>query len=301
MPIEKILPSIVALRSSIPEDAFTASTLGTIREGSGVVIRDNGLVLTIGYLITEADEVWLTRHDGKVVPAHALAFDQETGFGLVQALGPLDVPSLAFGDATATELGDAVVLADGLGNAVSSKIVAKQEFAGYWEYLLDEAIFISPAHPSWGGAALIDENGKLLGIGSLRLQMSQGDQVADINMVVPINLLAPILDDLLNRGQIDKPPRPWLGAYSAESNGNVVVMNVADGGPAAEAGLKPGDIISEIRDAEVDGLADFYRQVWKSGPAGAEIPMRVLRDGREAWLRVKSADRGSFLKKPQLQ
>jgi S1-C subfamily serine protease len=301
MPIEKILPSIVALRSSIPEDAFTASTLGTIREGSGVVIRDNGLVLTIGYLITEADEVWLTRHDGKVVPAHALAFDQETGFGLVQALGPLDVPALAFGDATATELGDAVVLADGLGNAVSSKIVAKQEFAGYWEYLLDEAIFISPAHPSWGGAALIDENGKLLGIGSLRLQMSQGGQVADINMVVPINLLAPILDDLLNRGQIDKPPRPWLGAYSAESNGAVVVMNVADGGPAAEAGLKPGDIISEIRDAEVDGLADFYRQVWKSGPAGAEIPMRVLRDGREAWLRVKSADRGSFLKKPQLQ
>lgn len=301
MPIEKILPSIVALRSSIPEDAFTASTLGTIREGSGVVIRDNGLVLTIGYLITEAEEVWLTRRDGKVVPAHALAFDQETGFGLVQALGPLDAPALAFGDAAATELGDAVVLADGLGNAVSSKIVAKQEFAGYWEYLLDEAIFISPAHPSWGGAALIDENGKLLGVGSLRLQMSQGGQVADINMVVPINLLAPILDDLLNRGQIDKPPRPWLGAYSAESNGEVVVMNVADGGPAAEAGLRPGDVISEIRDAEVDGLADFYRQVWKSGPAGAEIPMRILRDGREAWLRVKSADRGSFLKKPQLQ
>ncbi len=301
MPIEKLLPSIVALRSSIPEDAFTASTLGTIREGSGVVIRDNGLVLTIGYLITEADEVWLTRNDGKVVPAHALAFDQETGFGLVQALGPLDVPALQIGDATATQLGDAVVLADGLGNAVSSKIVAKQEFAGYWEYLLDEAIFISPAHPSWGGAALIDENGKLLGIGSLRLQMSQGGKVADINMVVPINLLAPILDDLLNRGQIDKPPRPWLGAFSAENNGEVVVMNVAAGGPAAEAGLRPGDIISEIRDAEVDGLADFYRQVWKSGPAGAEIPMRVLRDGREAWLRVKSADRGSFLKKPQMQ
>ncbi|MGA1803455.1 S1C family serine protease [Rhizobium sp. HT1-10] len=301
MPIEKILPSIVALRSSIPEDAFTASTLGTIREGSGVVIRDNGLVLTVGYLITEAEEVWLTRRDGKVVPAHALAFDQETGFGLVQALGPLDAPAIPFGDATATELGDAVVLVDGLGNAVSSKIVAKQEFAGYWEYLLDEALFISPAHPSWGGAALIDENGKLLGVGSLRLQMSQGGRVADINMVVPINLLAPILDDLLNRGQIDKPPRPWLGAFSAENNGEVVVMNVTAGGPAAEAGLRPGDVISEIRDAEVDGLADFYRQVWNSGPAGSEIPMRVLRDGREAWLRVKSADRGSFLKKPQMQ
>jgi S1-C subfamily serine protease len=131
--------------------------------------------------------------------------------------------------------------------------------------------------------------------------MSQGGQSADINMVVPINLLQPILDDLLNRGVVDKPPRPWLGAFSAESNGEVVVMSVAEGSPAAQAGLRQGDVISEIRDTEVNGLAEFYREVWKSGPAGAEIPMRVLRNGREAWLRVKSADRGSFLKKPPLQ
>jgi S1-C subfamily serine protease len=130
---------------------------------------------------------------------------------------------------------------------------------------------------------------------------SQNEETADINMVVPINLLPPILDDLLNRGQVNKPPRPWLGAFSAESNGEVVVMSVAEGGPAAQAGLRRGDVISEIRDGEVDSLADFYRKVWESGPAGAEIPMRILRDGREAWLRVKSADRNSFLRKPQLQ
>jgi S1-C subfamily serine protease len=292
MNTDQILQSVVAVRTSIPDDAFTADTLGTRREGSGVVIRDNGLVLTIGYLITEAEEVWLTTQDGRVVAAHALGYDQETGFGLLQALGPLDLPALEFGNATAAALGQEVTLADGIGECVHARIVAKQEFAGYWEYLLDEAIFTTPAHPSWGGAALVDKDGKLLGIGSLRLQMSQGGEVADINMIVPINLLKPILDDLMTRGQVNKPPRPWLGAFSAESNGDVVVMSVAEGSPADEAGLRRGD---------VDGLADFYRKIWSSGPAGAEIPMRILRDGREAWLRVRSADRNNFLRKPQLQ
>lgn len=301
MNIDRIMRSIVAIRSSIPEDAFTASTLGTVRDGSGVVIRENGLVLTIGYLITEAEEIWLTRHDGHVVPGHALAYDQETGFGLIQALGALDVPALPLGSSAAAKVGDPVTFADGIGQFVRANIVAKQEFAGYWEYLLDEALFIAPAHPSWGGAALIDDDGKLLGIGSLRLQMAKDGDVADINMIVPIDLLLPILDDLLNRGHINKPPRPWLGAFSAESNGEVVVMSVAPNGPAARAGLRQGDVISEIRDGEVESLADFYRKVWESGSAGAEIPMRVLRDGREAWLRIRSADRNSFLKKPQLQ
>jgi len=299
--IEKTLRSIVAVRATVPDDAYTANTLGTLREGSGVVIRPNGLVLTIGYLITEAEEVWLTRHDGRVVPGHALAYDQESGFGLVQALAPLDLPALEFGSASGARLGDPVVLADGTGHYVEAEIVAKQEFAGYWEYLLDEAIFIAPAHPSWGGAALVGADGKLIGVGSLRLQMSHGNDVADINMAVPIDLLRPILDDLLTRGQVNKPARPWLGAFAAESNGDVVVMNVAPGSPAADAGLRHGDVIAEIRDTDVDGLADFYRKVWNSGPAGAEIPLRVLRDGRDAWLRVKTADRASFLKKPQLQ
>ncbi|MDR3470188.1 MAG: S1C family serine protease [Devosia sp.] len=301
MNIDPILPSIVAVRASVPDDAFTAGSLGTLREGSGVVIRESGLVLTIGYLITEASEVWLTTHEGRVVPAHALAYDQETGFGLVQALGRLELPALEFGDASQANVGDPVVFADGAGRSVAATIVAKQEFAGYWEYLLDEAIFIAPAHPSWGGAGLVSADGRLLGIGSLRLQMIGDGEVADINMVVPINLLPPILDDLLTRGQVDRPPRPWLGVFSAESNGEVVVMSVADDGPAARAGLRRGDVISDIRDGAVDGLADFYRKVWSSGPAGAEVPMRIVREGRETWVRIKSADRNSFLRKPELQ
>ena len=301
MDTQLIQQSIVAVRAHIPEDAFTANSLGTIREGSGVVIRDSGLVLTIGYLITEAEEVWLTTHDGRVLAGHALAYDQETGFGLVQSLGPLGLPALELGESAGARLGDEVVFADGTGRVIDAKIVAKQEFAGYWEYLLDEAIFIAPAHPSWGGAALVDADGKLLGVGSLRLQLVQNGKVTDINMVVPIDLLRPILDDLLTLGQANRPPRPWLGVFPAESNGEVTVMSVAEAGPAAKAGLRPGDVISDIRDGEVGSLADFYRKVWDSGPAGSEVTMRIVRDGRENWLRVKSADRNSFLKKPHLQ
>ncbi len=301
MPIDPILTSVVAVRAHIPEDAFTASTLGTIREGSGVVIREEGLVLTIGYLITEAEEVWLTTHDGRVVAAHALAYDQQTGFGLLQALAPLGLPALELGSSSRVAVGDPAVFADGAGRSIHTTIVAKQEFAGYWEYLLDEAIFISPAHPSWGGAALVDQDGQLLGIGSLRLQMLRDGETADINMAVPIDLLPPILDDMLSKGRADRPARPWLGVFSAESDGEVVVMSVADGGPADAAGLKRGDIISDVRDGAVDGLADFYRRLWSTGPAGADVTMRIVRDGRESWVRVKSADRDSFLKKPLLQ
>jgi len=301
MKIDQILRSIVSVRAAIPDDAFTAPVLGTLREGSGVVIRENGLVLTIGYLITEAEEVWLTTSEGRVLPGHALAYDQETGFGLVQALGRLGLPALEFGDAARAKPGDAVIVADGAGQFVEARIVAKQEFAGYWEYLLEEGIFTAPAHPSWGGAALTNAQGELLGIGSLRLEMAERDGPTDVNMAVPISLLPPILDDLLTRGAATRLPRPWLGVFSAEDDGKVVVVSVADGGPAAQAGLRKGDVIADVGAEEVNGLADFYRKLWDCGAAGTEIPLRIVRKGRDAWLRLKSADRSSFLKKPQLQ
>ncbi len=301
MDIDLASRSVVAVRANIPEDAFTAAGLGTRREGSGVVISDKGLVLTIGYLITEAEEVWLTTQDGRTIAGHALAYDQETGFGLVQALGKLDLAPIPLGISSKVRVGDAVTFVDGTGSAVRAAVVARQEFAGYWEYLLDEAIFIAPAHASWGGAALLGSNGELLGIGSLRLQMVQDGKVADINMAVPIDLLRPILDDMVTTGQANRPPRPWLGVFSAESDGEVVVMNVSENSPAAKAGLKRGDVISDVRDAEIGGLADFYRKVWDIGSAGADIPMRIVRDGRDTWVRVKSADRTAFLRRPYLQ
>jgi S1-C subfamily serine protease len=300
--LDHALRSVVEVHSTIPEDGFTATSLGTERAGSGVLIRDNGLVLTIGYLITEADNIWLKSAAGRVIPAHALAYDQETGFGLVQALSRLELPAMELGRSSETKLGDPVVIAGGGPvRSVHSHIVGKQEYAGYWEYLLEEALFTAPAHPLWGGAGLISADGKLLGVGSLLVRQVTGEGMPeDLNMVVPIDLLPPILDDLLTYGQVNKPPRPWLGVYSAETDGRIMVADVAERGPAAAAGVREGDIVLGVRDLSVDSLADFYRKVWSCGPAGTEIPIEVVRDNRAIWLRIKSGDRGSYLKKPRL-
>ena len=300
--LDRTLRSIVALQAVIPEDAFTASILGTERAGSGVVIRASGLVLTIGYLITEAESIWLTDVDGRVTPGHVLAYDQETGFGLVQALGKLGLPALELGRSDAARIGDPVVVAGGgRRQSLSAEIIGKEEFAGYWEYLLDEAIFTAPAHPHWGGTGLIGRDGRLLGIGSLHLrQVVEGGQ-RDINMTVPIDLLPPVLEDLLAYGRVNKPARPWLGVFSAENGDEIIVASVAENGPAAEAGIRRGDVLAGVGGSEIENLGDFYRKVWSRGPAGVEIPIEIVRDGRTIGLRVRSADRSSFMKRPRLQ
>ncbi len=214
--LDRALASVVGLHSIIPGDAFSADTLGTERAGNGVLI-DDGLVLTIGYLITEAETVWLHLGDGRVVQGHALGFDFETGFGLVQALGRLDLAPLPLGSSGAATIGDRVVVggAGGRTRSVASRIAAKQEFAGYWEYLLDEAIFTHPAHPNWGGTGLISNRGELIGIGSLQLEREREGKAEHVNMIVPIDLLKPVLDDLRKFGRVNKPARPWLGMYLA--------------------------------------------------------------------------------------
>ena len=300
--IDRALESVVALQAEIPEDGFTVSTLGAKRAGSGVVIGDDGLVLTIGYLVTEAESVWLTSAKGRLIPAHALAVDQESGFGLVQALDRSALPALDLGRSSQARLGDPVILAaGGRKQFLRANIVGMHEFVGYWEYLLKEAIFTAPAHPFWGGAGLIGSDGKLLGIGSLHIEqaMEQGRR-RDVNMIVPIDLLTPVLGDLLRFGRVDRLPRPWLGVYSTESDGKIIVAGLAEGGPAAAAGMRRGDMVCAVGDSSVASLSDFYRKVWSRGPAGAEIPIEVERDELRVWLRIRSTDRSGCLKKPRL-
>src|SRR3954470_8180665 len=277
--LDRALSSGVSLSAHIPSDAFTAETLGTERAGHGVLIRDEGVVLTIGYLITEAQSVWLTTHDGRAVEGHVLGYDQATGFGLVQALGRLELPALPLGRSASTKVGDRVVAAGAGGRqrSVAAHIVAKQEFAGYWEYVLDEAIFTAPAHPHWGGTALIGPKGDLIGIGSLQLQhQAEGGQVIPLNMFVPINLLKPILDDLLTRGRVNRPARPWLGLFVGETEGDgLVVLGLAGQGPARRAGLQSGDAIRAVGGIEIATLADFYRRLWSLGEAGIDVPLAL--------------------------
>ncbi|HZR62230.1 MAG TPA: S1C family serine protease [Xanthobacteraceae bacterium] len=301
--LEHVFGAMVGLRSIIPADAFTAETLGTERAGHGVFIRDNGLVLTIGYLITEAETIWLTLADGRSVPGHVLGYDQETGFGLVQALAKLDVPALDIGESSAASIGERVVVAGAGGRprSVAARIVAKQEFAGYWEYVLDEAIFTAPAHPNWGGTALIGPEGDLLGIGSLQLQhVVDKGQPQNINMIVPIDLLKPILDDLLKTGRRSGPPRPWLGLYATEVESRLVVVGLADRGPAKKADLRNGDIVLSVAGKEVRDLAGLFRRIWAQGQAGVDVPLTIYRDGSTMDVRIKSSERNRFLKGPSL-
>jgi S1-C subfamily serine protease len=291
------------LHSIIPADAFTAETLGTERAGNGVFIRDNGLVLTIGYLITEAESIWLNLSDGRSVPGHVIGYDQETGFGLVQALAKVDVPALDIGKSSTASVGERVVVggAGGRHRSVGARIVAKQEFAGYWEYLLDEAIFTAPSHPNWGGTALIGPGGDLIGIGSLQLQhVVDKGQPQNINMIVPIDLLKPIFNDLMNTGRRSGPSRPWLGLYATEVESRLVVVGIADRGPAKKADLRNGDIILSVAGKEVRDLASFFRRIWAQGEAGVEVPLTIYRDGETVEVRVKSSERGRFLKGPSL-
>ncbi len=301
--LDRALSGVLGLQATVPEDAFTAGTLGTERAGSAVLIRKDGLVLTIGYLITEAESIWLTSSLGGAVPGHVLGYDQETGFGLVQALGRLNVPPLEIGARIRVGAGDKVVLAaeGGRRHAVAATVVARQEFAGYWEYLLDRAIFTAPARPFWGGAALIGGDGSLIGIGSLHVQRSDGrEQRRDVNMVVPIDLLPPILDDLLTYGRPNRPPRPWLGLYAAEVEDAIVVAGLSDRGPASKTGLKPGDRILAVRDEPVSSLAAFWRRVWASGPAGSDVVLQVVRDKETMRVRIPSTDRTRMMKAPRL-
>jgi S1-C subfamily serine protease len=300
--LDRALDAVVQLRSGIPDDAFTAPLLGTERAGNGVVIRDDGLVLTIGYLVTEASTIWLTTNQGVACAAFPIAYDQQTGFGLVQALGPLGVKAIARGSVSACRVGENVVVAGagGRAHALRATVFAKREFAGYWEYVLDEAVYTAPAHPQWGGSALIGAEGKLLALGSLLVQEKVDGGILQGNMLVPIDLLEPILEDMTKTGRSSRPPRPWLGLYATEAGARLVVAGLAPNGPADRAGVKVGDVIVEVAGDKPLALVDLWRRIWRIGAPGVEVPIKLFRKDRAVDVRLLSADRNDFLKKPHL-
>jgi S1-C subfamily serine protease len=300
--LARALDAMVLVRAEVPPDGYTVSSLGTERGGYGAVIREDGLVLTIGYLVNEASQIWLTSNRGAVVPGYKLAYDQATGFGLIQPLAKLEVPHLPRGLAADVKVGDTVFVLGhgGLAHALKTSIIEKREFAGSWEYVLDEALFTSPAHPQWGGAALLDAQGHLIGIGSLLVQHEVNGEAVHANMFVPIDLLAPIFDAMLKTGRSPHPPHPWLGMSTDQAQGKLVVGKVSPAGPAERAGIKAGDLVLSVGEQRVSTLAELFRAVWRLGTAGVEVPLTVSRDGDVLRIAVKSADRTDFLKKPNL-
>ncbi len=296
---EEILQAIVKIKSSIPEDAFTARVLGTEREGNGVVIDAKGHILTIGYLITEAESIEVTATGGKPVSASFVGYDHHTGFGLLKADQPLKVTPMKLAKSAELKEGDPILMAGygGTESVQAGRVIARKEFAGYWEYLLEDAIYTAPAHSAYGGAALMDRDGRLLGIGSLLTQMViPGFGSIACNISVPIDLLHPILADLMAKGRSGAALRPWLGLNAEEAHGRVFVLRVTSGSPAEQAGLRPEDMVLTVKGAEVKGLADFYRKVWALGNAGVDVPLGILRGTGVRDITVKSADRYQFLR-----
>jgi S1-C subfamily serine protease len=301
--LQRVYRSVVLVHTEASEDGYTASFLGTERLGSGVVISGAGrpLVLTIGYLITEAESIWLTTLDDKVIEATPLGYDPSSGYGLVQPLSTLDAPPIERGTAASLSLGDRVLVVGhgGPRHSLEAQLIARREFAGYWEYLLDEALFTAPPHPQWGGTALVGADGRLLGIGSLFVQESLAKENFDANMFVPIDLLEPVLQDMIDLGRPRGMARPWLGIYTAEQSDHVIVAGLTRDGPAHRAGMRLGDVIVEVAGQRISSLPQFFRGVWSTGHAGVEVPLKLMRERQSVHVVVHSAAREDFLKQPR--
>ena len=297
--VEETLNAVVGLRAEVPDDARTAFSLGTMREGNGIVIDDDGLILTIGYLIMEASDIQVTDSQGQFVPAEMVAYDYNSGFGMVRSKQPLGIKGIHLGDSSVLSPGDPTLILSNYGPDFMqvAQVVDRREFPGYWEYLLDRAIFTAPPFSGFGGAALINTQGELVGVGSLIVHDAvTGERPTPGNMFVPINLLKPIYDDLLQYGRDTTDSRPWLGVYTAVDRGHLFIYRVAPDGPAETAGLRPNDIIVAVNGNSVSDMAEFLREVWASGPTGVDVRISVLRAGGLTEIVVKSGDRYNWLK-----
>ena len=302
--LDRALAAVVRLHADVDNQCATASMLGSEREGAGIVIDEAGLIVTVGYLIVEARDVTITLL-GRTEPVvgEAIGYDHESGLGLVRAIDPLDVAPLPLGTARNLEAGDVVTISGygGFDQAIAGQVVARQAFAGAWEYMIDQAIITTPLHPYWGGAALIAEDGTLAGIGSLYLEEPSGPE-AELrpgNMFVPVDELLPILDDLVSTGRASRTPRPWIGIQVTEAEGRLYVTGVTNDGPGHRAGFKPGDTVLSLDHKPVKSLAEMYRILWEIGEAGVEICYTVLRDDDVLTIRATSGDRYAFLDLPQ--
>jgi S1-C subfamily serine protease len=295
---EEVLRAVVKIRAVIPKEGRTAAVLGTEREGYGVLIDAQGHILTTGYLIIESEHIEVTGHDGKKFDASFVGYDHATGFGILRTHTPLNESPMRLGQSSILKKGDPVIVAGpgGPESVFGVRVMARGEFAGYWEYILEDAIYTSPPYANFGGAALIGSDGRLLGIGSLFTELHiQGIGKLPCNVFIPIDQLQPILGDLIAVGRPRQPARPWLGINAEETHGRIFVTRVTEGGPAEQSGLRPEDLIVTVNGKAVEGLADFYRKVWALGDAGVEVTLGILKGAEIKDVKIRSGDRNRFL------
>ena len=297
--------AIVSIRSEVPEESMTAGLLGTERTGNGIRLREDGLIVTVGYLINEAETIWISSNDGCAVPGYIVGNDFRSGLALIKPMMPLAGSTVQVGDSSSLDIGDEVSTIFSQQNdskVIKGHVLAKEEFAGRWEYVLDEAIFVAPPCENWSGAALINTKGELCGVGSLVIQgFHVNESKKTVNMFIPIDLLMPVINEICTKGRRIEPPRPWLGILLHDSSEELTVVGVYRDCPADKAGLRPGDIIIRVNDEPVHNLSYMFRTVWSLGNAGVDVPLMFLRNSKIQETTVKTAGRGEFLRKGTLQ
>lgn len=298
--LERAANAVVGLEVAAVDGARSASTLGRARQGSGVVIDADGLVLTIGYLVLEADQVLLITDDNRRIPARPVAYDQASGFGLVRALAPLKLEPVPFGRSRAVEEAQPLMMATGgeIGAVAAVRLVSRRAFSGYWEYHLDEALFTAPARPHHSGAGLFNERGELVGIGSLFVADAAGGATRmPGNMFVPTDLLSPILPELLARGRSRISERAWMGVNCAELAGRVRVLRVTEDSPADVAGVEPGDLIVALDGEAVASVEALWKALWKGQGSERAVRLEIERGGQPRTLTVHTVDRAATLRR----
>ncbi|MGD9946074.1 MAG: S1C family serine protease [Burkholderiaceae bacterium] len=297
---KSLVGTVVRINSEIVADGQTVGSLGPRRSGSGVIIAPD-TVLTIGYLLMEAEQVEVVTASGKRIPASVAGYDHQSGFGLVRTVVPLDGRVVELGDSDSiSEQQKVLTLGHGEPEATELMVLSRKQFAGSWEYLIERPIFTFPPVNNWSGAALMTPDGKLIGIGSLIVNDAAGSQRGvPGNLFVPVNLIKPILGELMAQGKRTAPAQPWLGVATEQVRGHLIVVRVTPDSPADSAGLSAGDIILSVNGEKVSGQADFYKNLWRTGPAGTTVPLRVLKDGDVRDVPVRSMDRMEFLRKPR--
>ncbi len=298
--------AVVGLRTVVAGEARSAESLGRQRVGSGVVIGKDGLILTIGYLMMEADNIQIVTQDNKTLPAKAVAYDQATGFGLVRTLLPMaGLEPVGFGPLDELRNGEPLLAVSGIqpdsadADVNMVYLVGKRAFSGYWEYHIESAAFTSPPIANHSGAALFNQRGELVGIGSLLVgdAMGPGRRLPG-NMFVPVDLLKPILEEMQRTGSSKTSHRPWLGVSSTEQSGRVQIIRVNRDSPAQQAGLEPGDLVLAVDGAKVATLEAFYKKLWDRSDPDGEVTLTVLQGAEIKTLRIRAVDRMRTLRKP---
>jgi len=301
--LQRAHEAVVGIEVQVVDGASSAKMLGMERQGSGVLISDDGLVLTIGYLVLEAESVQIVTDDGRRLPARVVAYDVATGFGLVQALAPLGRASvpLAARSAEPGETPLTVVSGGDDGEVDMVKLVSRRAFSGFWEYHVEGALFTSPPARLHSGAALFNTRGELLGVGSLVVPDARGpgQPRAPGNLFVPVELLLPVLAEMRAQGRSLASARPWLGLNCAEQAGQLRVLRVTDDSPADVAGLQVGDRITRLDGVKVTALAQLWKALWADARPERAVELEIERGGRPMTITVQAVDRAWTMKRAQ--